>query len=390
MRNLMTKVRVYCSVFLCLCLLTGCVGLGDDNTPEPAPLTAYPYQFQPVLLWSVATGRGMGEDFLRLRPVVEENQIFVASKSGLVSALELTHGHKLWQKKIKQTITAGPAVADGLVIIVTKQLQVIALSARSGDILWRAPLSNQVLAPPAIGKNRIILKTVEGQIIALALQTGRLLWTYEHGSPLLLLRPSSAPKIINNKVVIGFSDGQLVALNLKNGNLRWERTIAFPQGITVADQLIDIAADPILSCDVIYVVTYQGQLAAISLRSGQILWRRNFSSYSGLVVSDRLYITDTAGHVWAFNRATGALFWKQSFLRHRGLTAPAIFGNSLIVGDKEGYIHWLALSDGHPLARDLVHDDASIIATPVVRYPVAYILTREGGLSAWTHAALPV
>lgn len=390
MRNLMTKVRVYCSVFLCLFLLTGCVGLGDDNTPEPAPLTAYPYQFQPVLLWSVATGRGMGEDFLRLRPVIEENQIFVASKSGLVSALELAQGHKLWQKKVKQIITGGPTVAEGFVIIVTKQLQVIALSARSGDILWRAPLPNQVLAPPAIGKDRIILKTVDGQIIALALQTGRLLWTYEHGSPLLLLRPSSAPKIINNKVVIGFSDGQLVALNLKNGNLLWERTIAFPQGITVADQLIDIAADPILSCNVIYVVTYQGQLAAISLRSGQILWRRNFSSYSGLAVSDRLYITDTEGHVWAFNRATGALFWKQSFLRHRVLTAPAIFGNSLIVGDKEGYIHWLALSDGHPLARDLVHDDASIIVKPVVRYPVAYILTREGGLSAWTHATLPV
>lgn len=390
MRTLMTKIYVHCSIFLCLLFLTGCAGLGDDNTPVPAPLTAYPFQFQPVLLWSIATGRGMGEDYLRLGPVIKGDQIFVASKSGLVTALELTHGHKLWQKNIKQIITSGPAIGEGIVIVVTKQPQVIALAADSGDILWRAILPNQVLSPPTIGKGRIIFKTVDGQVIALELQNGESLWVYEHGSPQLILRPSSAPQIIDNKVVVGFSDGKLAALNLRNGSLLWERTIAFPQGVTAADQLIDIAADPLLSCDVIYVVTYQGQLTAISLRSGRILWQRNFSSYSGLTVGNNLYITDSKGDVWAFDRSTGELIWRQQFLRHRGLTAPVIFGNSLIIGDQEGYIHWLAQSDGHPLARDLVHDNASIIANPVVDYPIVCILTREGGLSAWTHATLPV
>lgn len=378
------------SIFVCLLFLTACAGLGEDNTPMPAPLTAYPFQFQPVLLWSVATGRGMSEDYLRLSPVIQEDQIFVASKAGLITTLELAHGHKLWQQNIKQIITSGPAVGKGKVIVVTKQPQAIALAADTGDVLWRAQLPNQVLAPPAIGQGQIIFKTVDGQVLALELQTGELLWSYEHGSPLLILRPSSAPQIIGNKVVIGFSDGKLAALNLRNGSLLWERNIAFPQGVTAADQLIDIAADPLLSCDVVYVVTYKGQLAAVSLRSGQILWQRNFSSYSGLTIGNSLYITDTEGRVWAFDRATGELLWQQHLLKHRGLTAPAIFGNSLIIGDREGYIHWLAQSDGHPIARDLVHDNASIIANPIVDYPIVCILTREGGLSAWTHTTLPV
>ncbi|MGC1854294.1 MAG: outer membrane protein assembly factor BamB [Candidatus Aquirickettsiella sp.] len=385
----MNKIYVP-SIFICLLFLTACAGLGEDNTPIPAPLAAYPFQFQPVLLWSVATGRGMGDDYLRLSPVIQENQIFVASKSGLVTALELAHGYKLWQKNIKQIITSGPAVSGGTVIVVTKQPQVIALAADTGNVLWRAQLPNQVLAPPAIGQDRVIFKTVDGQVLALELQTGELLWSYEHGSPMLILRSSSAPKIIGNKVIVGFSDGKLAALNLKSGSFLWERSIAFSRGVTAADQLIDIAADPLLSCDVIYVVTYQGQLAAISLRSGRILWQRNFSSYSGLTLGKRLYITDTEGGVWAFNRSTGELLWQQQLLRHRGLTAPAIFGNSLIIGDQEGYIHWLAQSDGHPLARDFVHDNASIIANPVVDYPMVCILTREGGLSAWTHTTLPV
>jgi outer membrane protein assembly factor BamB len=390
MRNLMNKIYVHFSIFICLLFLTACAGLGDDNTPVPAPLTAYPFQFQPVLLWSIATGRGMDDDYLRLSPVIQENQIFVASKSGIVTALALAHGHKLWQKNTKQIITSGPAVREGMVIIVTKQPQAIALAADTGDVLWKVILPNQVLAPPTIGQGQVIFKSVDGRVLALELQTGELLWTYEHGSPMLVLRPSSAPQIIGNKVVVGFADGKLAALSLRNGSLLWERNIAFPQGITAADQLIDIAADPILSCDVIYVVTYQGQLAAISLRSGRILWQRNFSSYSGLTVGNNLYITDTDGGVWAFDRFTGELHWQQQLLRHRGLTAPAIFGNSLIIGDQEGYIHWLAKSDGHPLARDLVHDNASIIANPVVDYPIVCILTREGGLSAWTHTTLPV
>lgn len=389
MRNLMKKIYVP-SIFICLLFLTACTGLGDDNRPMPAPLTAYPFQFQPVLLWSVATGRGMGDDYLRLSPVIQEDQVFVASKSGLVTALELAHGHKLWQKNIKQVITSGPAVSIEKVIVVTKQPQAMALAADTGDVLWRAQLPNQILAPPAIGQGQIIFKTVDGQVLALELQTGKLLWSYEHGSPMLILRASSAPQIIGNKVIVGFSDGKLAALNLNNGSLLWERSIAFPQGVTAADQLIDIAADPLLSCDVVYVVTYQGQLAAVSLRTGKILWQRSFSNYTGLTVGSRLYITDTEGGVWAFNRATGELLWQQHLLRHRGLTAPAIFGNSLIIGDREGYIHWLAQSDGHPLARDLVHDNASIIANPVVAYPIVCILTREGGLSAWTHTTLPV
>lgn len=383
-----TSLRFF-TFIIGLFILIGCAGLGDDNTPTPSPLGAYPFQFQPVLLWSVATG-GIGKDYLRLDPIIQSGKIYVASKSGWVTAIDVCHGRKLWRKNIHQTLTSGPAVDEGVLIIVSKQPQVVALSAESGEILWHTPLPNQVFAPPAISQGRIILKTVDGQVLALALQTGQNLWDYQHGAPLLVLRPSSRPLIIGNKVILGFSDGVLSVLNLSNGKLLWERNIAFPQGVTTADQLVDIAADPSISCNIVYVVTYQGKLAAISLQSGRIIWQRPFSSYSGLAVGKYLFVSDSEGGLWAFNRLTGELIWQQHLLRYRGLTAPALFGNSLVVGDKEGYIHWFLQENGRPLARDLVHDNASIIASPIVAYPIVCVLTREGGLSAWTHNPLPV
>lgn len=382
----------YKNLFICfVCfLLTACAGLGDDNTPPPAALTPYSFQFQPVELWSIPTGGGMDKDYLRLGPVIKDDQVFVTNKSGRVTAVTLKNGHKLWQVNLKQRLSSAPAIDEGIIILTGMRPQLIALEAESGNLIWRAQLPNQVLASPAISQDRVVVKTIDGQILAFDLKTGHVLWSYNHGAPTLVLRPSSAPKIIGNQVFIGFSDGTFTALSLTNGRLLWERSIAFSKGVTQADQLIDIAADPELSNQVIYVATYQGELAAISLQTGHILWQRPFSSYSGLALGRSLYVTDSDGGLWAFNRSTGQLLWHSRLLQNRGLTAPAIMGDSLVVGDGEGYLHWFAQADGHPLARVLVHDGASIAAAPRVAYPFACVLTKQGGLSAWTQTTLHI
>jgi outer membrane protein assembly factor BamB len=373
--------------FLCF-LLTACSGLGDDNTLPPAPLASYPFQFQPAELWSRSTGGGMGKDFLRLGPVIKGDQVFVTNKSGIVTSVTLNKGHKQWQINLKQRLSSGPAVSEGIVVLASMTPQLIALDAESGDLVWRAQLPNQVLASPSIHQGRVVVKTVDGKVLAFSLHTGQPLWAYNHGAPTLVLRPSSAPQIIGNKVLIGFSDGTLTALRLKDGRLLWERLIAFPQGVTQADQLVDIAADPVLSRHVIYVATYHGKLAAISLPTGQIQWQRPFSSYSGLALGSQLYVSDSEGGLWAFNRSTGHVVWHNRLLANRGLTAPVVMGNSLVLGDKEGYLHWFAQADGHPLARVLVHDGARIAAAPSVSYPFVCVLTQQGGLSAWTQDVL--
>ena len=387
-------------LFLLFFLLAACAGLGDDNTPPPAALTSYPFQFQPVPLWSRVTGGGMDKDFLRLGPVIKDGQVFVSNKSGLVTAVTLSNGHKLWQANLKHPISSSPAVGEGVVVLASMQPQLIALDAESGDLMWRAALPNQSLAPPIISQGHVVVKTVDGKVLAFALKTGQPLWTYNHGAPTLVLRASSMPRIIGNKVFIGFSDGTLTALNLNDGRLLWEHTIAYPQGVTQAiaypqgvtqaDQLVDIAADPRLDSKTIYVATYQGKLSAVSLQTGRVQWQRSFSSYSGLTLGKNLYVTDSEGGLWAFDRSTGHMLWHNRSLQNRGLTAPVIMGNSLVIGDKEGYLHWFAQADGRPLARVLVHDSASIAAAPRVAYPLVCVLTQQGGLSVWTQSALHI
>lgn len=180
--------------------------------------------------------------------------------------------------------------------------------------------------------------------------------------PRLTLRGNSAP-LINNDIVISASDsGKLSALSLKQGKLLWETTIAVAQGRNQLERVIDMDIDPVVIDDVIYVAGYQGRVAAVKIGSGQLIWSRDFSSYSGLYVDAyRVYITDAIGQVWALNRYNGSTLWRQDKLLRRQLTAPQAHDDYIVVGDYDGYLHWLNREDGKILARKRVNSDDIII-----------------------------
>ena len=54
----------------------------------------------------------------------------------------------------------------------------------------------------------------------------------------------------------------------------------------------------------------------------------------------------------ARSREAGTQVWRQEALRLRDVTAPTRYANTLVVGDYEGYLHWLSPDDGSFLARE--------------------------------------
>ena len=64
------------------------------------------------------------------------------------------------------------------------------------------------------------------------------------------------------------------------------------------------------------------------------------------------------------------------------MTGPAIQGDYAVVGDLEGYLHWLRLGDGAFAARVDAAGDA-IRANPVVVDGILVVQDTGGGLSAW-------
>lgn len=364
-------------------LLTACNGFFDkDNTPTPKALTQYAQKVQPHRLWSTSTGNGSGGDHLKMTPSFDNGVIYASNANGVITAISANQGQKLWQTDTDIALTTGTAADAGIVVAGSRHGEVIALNESNGQRLWKTSVKGEVLANPAITNGRVIVKTTDGTLKALDINNGHLLWTQQQAEPNLILHAASTPAVSRNAVYAGFANGNLVKLNLGTGQLDWLQPIATPDGIFPIQRMIDIDANPIVYDDRVYAATYQGNIAALASDSGRILWSHTLSSYTGMDVdATAAFITDAQGYVYSFDVNSGLVNWRQTDLQYRVLTAPAIVGNTIVVGDAEGYAHWMNRQDGRLIGR--VSTGSSLSADPLVKNNVVYLLTNNGTLSAY-------
>jgi len=373
--------KILSGIAVCL-LLTGCGGFFDkDNTPTPTPLTDIKAEFQPQQIWSVKTSSTI-DDYLKLTPSINGQAIYATGSSGRVSAISKLNGRFIWQVDLKTPIMTGPGVGDGLVVIGSRYGEVIALNQSNGQILWKQKVPGELLAKPAVGNGTVVIKTIGGHITALSSAHGTRQWSFNQVEPALVLYGSSTPLIKDNQVIVGFANGNLAKLSLGSGQLSWLQPIARPEGLFAIQRMIDIDADPILFEHRIFAATFQGQIASLDWATGQSLWSHDISSYTGMAVDQNtIYVTDAKSHVWAFQANTGSVNWKQTRLEARIISAPAIMDRYIVVGDAEGYLHWLDRKNGHFAARANI--SAPLYATPLVENNILYVLTRNGYLAAY-------
>ena len=132
-----------------------------------------------------------------------------------------------------------------------------------------------------------------------------------------------------------------------------------------------------------YAVSYQGQLVAMALESGRVLWSNELSSSAGLDADGRaVFVSDSDGDVHAFDRLTGTRLWQQPALHARSLTAPTVIGEAVAVGDFDGFVHFLSRASGELVARVNLRSSA-IHAAPVALGPWLVVQAADGTLTAY-------
>ncbi|HSN24291.1 MAG TPA: outer membrane protein assembly factor BamB [Methylomicrobium sp.] len=362
---------------------------GEDNSDPPAILVEYSPEIQIEELWQETVGDGADEQSLKLVPAIGFGKILAADRDGLVEARDLSTGRLIWEAETEVHFSAGPGLGAGTVILGSRDAEVVALNSENGEVLWKSQVSSEVLSVPVIAHGTVIVRTTDGAVIALNEKTGAKLWSYEHNAPALSVRGIGAPLIIEDNVIEGYDNGKLMALRLADGKYVWETSIAIPKGRSEVERLVDLDVDPIEVAGVIYIASYHGGAAAVSELDGDVLWRNEaISSYTGLSNDFRyLYLSDSTDDVWQLDQRSGASLWKQKELHQRKLTAPAVYGSYVVVGDFEGYVHWLSTTDGRQLGRIKVADSA-IDAKPIVVDNTVYVYAKDGTLAA-LQARLP-
>ncbi len=372
-------------VLLTSALVLSSCGLfgGDDDELEPAELLKFKAKVSIVRLWSSKLG---GEsDFLRvaLQPIGDGNRIYAASRDGNVSAFNPETGKQLWRTKLDTELSAGPGVGGDLVAVVTTDGYLIVLDVSDGRENWRSYVAGESLAVPLVRNELVIVQTVDNRLRAFSAFGGVARWTIEQSTPPLTLRGTAAPIPAGTNVVAGFDNGRVVAVNLESGNVEWETLLSPPTGRSDLDRLADVDGAMAIVGQDIYAAGYQGRIASIASESGQILWSREISSYTGVSADwNNIYTVQDGGEVIALSRRNGAEVWRQDALLRREPTLPVSFSTTVAVGDFEGYVHFFSNVDGEPVARVRVGSKA-ITSGPVVVANRLYVQSDAGTLAAF-------
>ena len=380
----MNKPLRFAGLIVAAAALAGCGLFGDkDEELEPMELTRIDESVKVKRVWNTKVGGGT--DFLRvaLRPAGDGSRIYAASQDGKVSAYTPERGKQIWRTKLDVELSAGPGVGEGRVAVAAKDGFVILLDASSGEEMWRVDIAGESLARPLVKDETVVVQTIDNRVLALSLFDGRERWSIVQSTPTLTMRGSSSPVTVGSTVIAGFDNGRLIAADLGSGTVIWESLLSPPKGRSDLDRLSDIDGELAIVGQDLYVSGYQGRLAAVASESGQVLWSRDISSYAGVAADwNSLYTVRDDGEIIAMTRRDGAEAWRNASLLRREPTVPVPFQTTVVVGDLEGYIHFMSTIDGEMVARERLGSDP-IVSAPLVIANRLYVQNEGGSLAAY-------
>jgi len=378
-------------VVSCLVLLGGCQTVGDAYdrwfgrggrpAQKPAELTAVQATAVAKIVWQGNVG-GAGKDVFF--PAVSGSVVYAAGAAGQISGFDVASGKQVTRIEAGQRISGGVGSGGAMVLAGTPRGEVLAFD-RDGKLIWKVQISGEVLAPPVMQDGIVVVRAGDGRLFGLDAVDGRRKWVYQRATPALSVRSHAGVVVDRGAVFAGFAGGRLVALALSNGNVGWESVVALPRGATELERVADITSLPVVDERQVCAVAFQGRVACFDLLRGTTLWARDVSSVAGMDVDSRYtYITDDRDAVIALDKTSGASIWKQDKLAGRNASGPLAFGRYVVVGDYQGYVHFLSREDGSFAAR-IATDGSAIGAPPVALNSDSFVVqTRNGGVFAIT------
>ncbi len=384
---------------------------GDLRQPaELKPITA---SVQARLAWSVQLDVFDTYQDFKLQPLILGDVVFVAESRGRIASHKVRNGDLLWDRLYDATFSAGMTSSKDNLIVGTDGAEVWAINRDSGDVMWKAQVSSELLSSPVAVDDMVLVHTGDDKLIGINAVTGLRVWVSGNSLPTLTLRGTSTPVVWNDAVITGLANGKITAVNVGNGKKLWETVLGAARGRTELERLVDLDGRAAIVDDVLYISSYQGKVAALNLQNGQIIWARDLSSFADIAVhANLLFLHDEFSQVWALDRASGATMWRQDDLHGRKLTSPVVQENYLVVGDYQGYLHWLSLEDGKIVGRALMKqaenrarvlgkveypeedplhryvDITGVPAQPFVDRDLLYVTDRSGVLAAYRLKAL--
>lgn len=346
------------------------------DRPKPTKLETYEPKIRAAQVWS----QSLGSLGFPMQPAVRDGQIVVANGSGEVTALQGDTGDTLWRASAGDKLSAGVGSDGRFAAVVTRGNEVVVFD--KGNEIWRKRVPSSVVTAPLVAGERVFVMGVDRGVHAFDALDGRRLWVYSKpGDALTLAHPSVVAAFKNSLLV---AQGQrLTALDPLRGTVLWEASMASPRGTNEVERLADLIGPLLRIGDRVCARAFQSAVACADATRGAVLWTRNVGGINGVGGdAERVFGGDASDRITAWRADNGDTVWQNEKLLYRGLSGALTIGSSVVFGDVEGYVHFLAADSGEQQLR-LPTDGKPVIGTPLLVGKTMVVTTQGGGLYAF-------
>src|SRR5262245_1778242 len=304
---------------------------------------------RPVRLWIYKA-----DGPVEATPVAGGGRIYFTTTRGTLVALDVL-GNLLWSVDLPgEAVTAPPLYCDGTVLVGSIHGRLRAFDAATGGLKWHCRPASSIQGTP----NRVnlpdgragvfVVSQAEGSVRVLDLDTGDLLWTSGDTQ-----RCDGSAGAAAGRIVMGSCGSALHHVSMEKAT----RTI----GLDPDNQ---VAGGVAVSGTTAFAGTRKGQLVAVDLVAGKVLWANQDSRgelFTTPAVDDRFVVFGAAdGVVRALRRDTGAPAWA---FDSGGLpSSPVLAGNRVVVSSG-GSLATLDLESGKKIWNIRVSDE---ITSPAI------------------------
>lgn len=358
-----------------LSLALGACSLFGSDAPKPTPLQAVSPSLAGRVVWSARIG---DVDF-PLQVAATAERFVVADSGGRVLALRAQDGAEVWRGDVGAKLMAGVGSDGRWAAVVTRDQDLVVLDA--GREIWRKRLAAPVHTAPLVAGERVFVQSVDRAVQAFDVLDGHRLWELRRPGDALLLAQPGGLAAFKDTLVVG-QGARLAGVDPLRGILRWEANVASPRGTNEVERLADVVGPLARAGDFLCARAFQSAVGCINAQRGSLVWSRPSAGAKGVTADSKAVIGfDAVDRLTAWRTENGETLWSNEEYQHRQLSAPLLSGTSLVFGDLEGQVHFLARdtgkiqlrvpTGGSPIAAGLVQSGTTLLA-----------VARNGGVHA--------
>jgi hypothetical protein len=275
----------------------------------------------------------------------DEQDTFVQSATGIVTAFDNANGHRLWSVQVgDEHEMRFPAITNERFVLIISGTTMYALDKRNGDVAWQVTIPTAASTAPGIDDTRAYVGSINGTVYAFDLKYLEQLskdpglsrdayrsmkWQYKTGARIMF-----PPISTGNIVIIASADASLYGLAAKDRKLHFQFETDQPLSapITQVGRLI-------------FVATEDRKAYCLDAETGAIKWEL----LSGLhirqalkVVGEHAFLRPEGYGLRCLSMATASDVWTNRLAVGFVAATPAVvyasdsLGNVLLLSQKDG------------------------------------------------------